>query len=378
MNNLDKQILKCNQDRDVHSFSESHLDVSASGDLLSRKALFQRAGLGLIALALDAGQASAHQEGTSAQTDAPLVIPVKTQNNAPQPFFITHSVFDTAKTLQQMGIGTLARFQTINDEVCTAVYWDKDLQAIDQDSKYTPPQKLLALSHQTRSIVDAYCEKHGLGAKPRLLKQWLIAKGCCAYVASNLEYDWEILRLPNNERKARSTSEVLLAQPAGQRKAMCVGFTLLARDMARASGKDVGLKANFVGSFWRDLGQAATPVSNHAFVCFELDNGLAVPAELTTPRMKLKDFQTRCTAPREDFVMPLSPEARELFLARNFGADETAAGSTNMGDPQNLYKLCDLSLKDWKSTDTGNLAGLEKWIIQQFDSRAKWVQVPTG
>ena len=291
-----------------------------------------------------------------------------------EPYFIKRSSFDTTAVLTQMGV-TARAFQRMDDEVCTVVYWDSLLQVADRDSLYSPTERLGRLSARIREIVEAYCAKKGLNEKPRTFKQWLFAKACCAYVVSNLDYDWDILRLPNNERKVRSTSEVILAQPAGQRKAMCVGFALLARDLVRTGGKDLGIKANFVGSFYRDLGGEASTTSNHAFVCFEFDNNLIVPAELTTPRMKLKDFQTRSTAPREDFVMPLSPEARELFLARNYGADETPTGKTNMGDKQNLYNLCTLSLDDWKAAQTLQLRQLDTWITRQFDGRAKRVYV---
>lgn len=269
--------------------------------------------------------------------------PAIAQNEAIQPYFIKHSTFDTVKVLKKMGV-TLERFQTLNDEVCTAVYWDRTLKEIDNNSRLTPAEKLQALSSRVRKIVDAYCIRQALDTKPRILKQWLFAKACCAYVVADLDYDWDLVRQPNQERKARSTSASILLQAAGSRKAICIGFAILPRDMVRSGGSDLGIKTNFVGSFSRDLGKDATEFSNHAFVCFEMDEGVIVPAELTTPRMKLKDYQTRCTAPREEFVMPFTPEARELFLGRNYGADETLEGDVNMGDKQNLYKLCDLSL----------------------------------
>jgi hypothetical protein len=289
-------------------------------------------------------------------------------------YFIKHSVFETNTTLSKMET-TAKAFQKMDDEVCTAVYWNCGLYEIDQDERYTPAERLLRLSTSIRGLVDNYLAERRLTGKPQLLKQWLFSKACCAYVVSNLDYDWDILRLPNDERKALSTSEVILAQPAGHRKAMCVGFAVLCRDLVRSGGKDLGVKANFVGSFWRDLGQEASLTSNHAFVCFEMDGGLIVPAELTTPRMNRKDFQTRATAPREDFVMPLSPEARELFLARNYGADETPPKVKNMGDEQNLYPLSTLSLTEWKSAQTEQLKPLDARMIKQFDSRAKWLKV---
>lgn len=273
-----------------------------------------------------------------------------------------------------MGI-TLERFQALNDDVCSTIYWDRILQQIDQDKKSTSEEKLMGLSRRIRKIVGDFCTKQDLDTHPRLLKQWLFAKACCAYVVSNLDYDWDLVSLPNQERKARSTSERILEQPAGKRKAICVGFSILPRDMVRIAGGDLGIKSNFVGSFSRELGKDASEFSNHAFVCFELDEGINVPAELTTPRMKRKDFQSRCTAPREDYVMPFTPEARELFMARNYGADETRQGDTNMGDIQNAYKFCKLSLNEWKAANTTYLKQLDHWIMHQFDARAKGVSV---
>ena len=156
---------------------------------------------------------------------------------------------------------------------------------------------------------------------------------------------------------------------------MCVGFILLARDLIRSGGEGLNVQAFFVGSFFRELGGQATEKSNHCFLGLKMDGGVRVGAELVTPRMSLRDFRTRCTAPRSDYVMPLTIRDQELFLARNFGADETPSSSTNHGDAQNVFHLSILGFGEWTGSPSAHLREADKSAMQDFDRRSKWVKL---
>ena len=287
--------------------------------------------------------------------------------------FTSHSTFDEAAVLKSLRV-TERQFTQMRDEVSSWVYWDKEIENLD--SKATDwKMRLTLISDRLRLISDTYCKQAHIAESSKLLRQWLFSEVVCAYICSRLTYDFDAGSKPIPVRNREAETDLVLAQPYSKRKTMCVGFVLLARDIIRTGGSNLDIGAYFVGSFDRTLGGSTTDVSNHAFLGLVLDGGLLVGAELVTPRLTLKEFKARSTAPRFDFVMPFTQAERELFLARNYAADETLEGQTNHGNPQNYLKFSSLSLAEWKTRATTHLAPLDKAATKDFDNRAKWVQV---
>lgn len=292
------------------------------------------------------------------------------------PWLQSSPVLDPAVALSKMGVSD-ARFTRMRDEVSTLVYWDRELDRID-DSAPEWQTRLSGLSTRLRHLSDIYCEREKIPSSSRLLRQWLFATAVCAYVCSNLEYDFEAGRKPIDVRNREAEVDRVLSQSRNGRKTMCVGFILVARDLLRRGGTGLGIESQFVGSFFRPLGGAATATSNHAFLGLYLDGGILVGAELTTARLVRNEFMRRATAPRFDFVMPFTRSEQQLFQARNFGSDETPLGQRNHGDQQNNFRFSNQTLAEWKQEKTGELAPLDLEVTKRFDARAKWLDLQQG
>jgi len=286
--------------------------------------------------------------------------------------FADATAFPEDRTLREMGL-SIEELAKCRDEVSACVYWNEGLDQLD-DAAPSSSQRLSALARQLRLIADGYVRDNFEAPRP-LLRKWLFCQSVCAYVCSHLQYDFGAAQRPISVRNREAEADAVLSQPREGRKTMCVGFVLLARDLIRQGGADLGIGAFFVGSFWRDLGGEATATSNHAFLAIQLDKDIIVPAEPTTARMSLKDFKARCTAPRFDYVMPIAKPQRELFWAMNYGADETPTNATNHGDRQNWLPFTTLGLARWKQAETTFLKPRATEQTRDFDRRAKWLPV---
>jgi len=209
-------------------------------------------------------------------------------------------------------------------------------------------------------VFDVLAENNGQNFN-NFTKQFLLAEGICEWVRLNVEYDHSFPGSAEDTPSGsslRATSKWIFSQ--SNPRALCWGFAVATRDLARASG----IKACIVNGCFKNLNTTSDPGRNHSVAAFYLDGCTSpIPADVSTARNETaplnrgKGIHSFLEFPKgkicEYWVMPRRPEAWELFLSQiNSAIPE--GNIVVSGDNQGVIKFLVNSRNDWVSTCVPN------------------------
>ena len=225
-------------------------------------------------------------------------------------------------------------------------------QAVDHVKGRSPEDT----ARMIRGAVDSIMAQNGIINPNKLLHQWLVAEGVCAWVETRMLYS-----------TANYDENTLLAQGKPAKEVLnnatlsgvCSDFALLTRDLARLAGEDLGLQAHWI-RHGRSLAGEIRPKS-HAMVGFTFDGDFRSVADNV-------GFENRVFVDRKPYngwsVLPRTREAMEMVLG-SYHIQKMS--QVDYGDPQNLY-MQDRRFIDWK-VGREQLAANKDWREKELPFR---------
>jgi hypothetical protein len=224
-----------------------------------------------------------------------------------------------------------------------------------------PGMPLKELSNLLLETSDALIDKSGLDKTDVVLRETSFVNMVGCWVASHVPYDTEMLSLQPAEMVRMSDPQYIL----NRRKfgAVCGGHACLVRDLIRAQSSNLGIKAQYVSGYFRELNGAITPGPDHAWAVAILSNGMQIPVDASLP-VRGKDTNLCFRSVRKiyrDMVAPISKDDTELFLARYFPGTN-GLNKIMYSDPQDRGLLTALTFDQWKAISPAYLMKLEKYI----------------
>lgn len=164
----------------------------------------------------------------------------------------------------------------------------------------------------------------------------------------------------------------------------CRHSAVLVRDVINSGGSDLGVKAHYVGAWFKSDGPGVKNTGgNHAYNLIVLSNGLKIPFDATGTALTLEQWRQQhrifypCLA-AIDF--PQSAATFEVFFAKHYGTTlDFGYGPTNPSGVATRVKeppgfihqdlFMSWKLDDWLAVDTTDIKDLRKWITDSYRRR---------
>jgi hypothetical protein len=203
------------------------------------------------------------------------------------------------------------------------------------------------------------------------LLDWAVAEAVCEYVKRTVRYDYELAAITDAKTKTRRSSSKEILAP-GCMKAVCWGYAVTTRDIARAAG----LRCYLVNGNALVNGRApAYEERNHSVVVFDFD-GFEVPADVSSASIRYQgsNGETEFGTNRKSLTQYILPRDRfswNLFLAR-FNAQVSLRPEQKVsGDEQNKWLKTKYGYDEWASLDIRSLTTKENdYIIWERGRRS--------
>lgn len=196
------------------------------------------------------------------------------------------------------------------------------------------------------------------------------------WVAVNAEYGADESLSAEDLFVANAPANAL--RRSGKPRLVCSGFSVLTRDLAKALGKDCGLKGRYVWGWFRHQRRAveATEGGNHGWVLFDIGKGLSLPSDVTTLYYQIKAVGLPKTSLSGDvWVLPRRWDQLEFFFCSRWGLplerDSRRAYDVNINPEFTDQRTrsdpsMSLSWDAWRRVGMDHLRRLEKPLQQQW------------
>ena len=248
-----------------------------------------------------------------------------------------------------------SKVRELIDQICAEIYSGK--------MPYVKGEKVEIVSQKLLNLVDETLYKNGMSICPKFLRQWLSAEAICAWIVGEFDGD-EKLAEEKSYDKWWSAIQPEITLNQHQPKTICSGASMLARALADNLSSEVGFKCYYISGWFRMNDGSVPDNSNHAWVCFEFDKQIFIPAD-TVPAGYSKDARVKWNHKElPTSFLPLNREAWEVFLSLRWGSFTTLSGNKNaFFEPMSNPNLR-ISLETWKSTKLApNFPELSAWAI---------------
>lgn len=236
-------------------------------------------------------------------------------------------------------------------EIMNQVSW----RVIQPDLDHVPGREVAQLARLVKGAVGEVIAE--LDFKPnQVLWQRLMAQGVCDWVRTRVVFDVDleraIYRNPSPDLLGRKDPRYVLGMQSPA--AVCTGFSLLARNVAR----EISLTCFYVNGVTRSGAQfrAVKPKPHHVWNVFVLADGLNIPADLSRSPVALPTARRDVSAIRSTLSLPVFADEFAIFSAVCHAFN--SASAVAQGDPQNRFFSSDLDMEQWRAVDARCLNGV--------------------
>jgi len=206
---------------------------------------------------------------------------------------------------------------------------------------------------------------------------YFIALFACYWVANNSDYYTN--QSISAEEQFIANAPFNSLRSVGRPQLQCNGFSVLTRDLAEKLGSKSGLTASYVWGWFRHQTKAieATPQGNHAWVLFDIGDGIKIPSDPTTLyyQMKWGGGVPKSSLPGNVWAMPIRKDHLEVFHSSRWGLplekDKRRVYDVNI-NPEftNQYTRNDptmnLTWDDWRRIPLDYIKRVEPYLNQSW------------
>jgi hypothetical protein len=245
-----------------------------------------------------------------------------------------------------------AKFYQLIDQVCASMYSSKVA------FKRSEPIDLLA--KRLLASVDGTVKLSGTSINA-LGRRWLFAEATCAWVMRMVRYDHVLAANPDPTAiiRTQDAKSILAMEDPAQ---VCSGRTMLIREIVNAAPGDLQIKCSRVGGWFRNMGKETPKNSNHAWVLFDLGDGIRVPADAALG-VDQKWLSSQSRKVNRAWIMPVHRESWEFFLAGHHGQIRPVGEENkDVYSPALKDSLTGLTYEEWARLETAKLTPIEQFL----------------
>lgn len=255
----------------------------------------------------------------------------------------------------------------VNNQTVKSIIESLDGRIYAGDMPYIKGEDIDHLACRIVDLVDATVDSSGLKSPAPFLRQWLVAEAICAFMVSEFDDD-PILANEKNYQKWKAGIDPVRMLNLDKPGTICSGAASLTRAISRTSliREKVGLNCYYISGWFKDPSTGSVPEgSNHAWVAFEFEGGVIVPAD-TVPPGPIKSERRRWRGKKlPGSILPLNRESFEVFNTLRWGCiDEKNDGTWDKKLPL-VNPVINISKEQWISRKIpANFNALSNWVFE--------------
>jgi len=238
--------------------------------------------------------------------------------------------------------------------------------SVARGDKFKLGMNVESISQQIKGIVEQTESKAKIAAGKPVSKvghEWLIAEASTAWAAMNVIYNSRVTDLLAQGVKGPEVDTVRLADPlvtlsTQPAKAVCSGYSVLVRDVARA----LDVKCNILQGHLRPNNwKAGMELGGHCWIEFIFEGDVHVPADPTLAANSAVNATLSANGKFCGFaVLPRSQDEWEVFLARHYNWSPIPKNITTLGDAVQSTAQLNITEEQWLDIPTTSIESLER------------------